>query len=365
MTAGNEEHPVRSSLNSATIDLAIRLGLLGLLGYWSLKIITPFLTIVLWSAILAVALYPLFDWLAGWIGHRRLAAALVTLLSLMVVAGPITWLGFGLVAGVGSLSSGLDAGQLSIPLPDESVRRWPLVGEGLHHIWTLAATNIKEALVEVAPKLKPVGGMLLGLVQSAFFGLLEVLVAIVISGFLFTRGPQLVGGLSALLGRVLSHRGKEMVQLTGATIRNVSRGVVGIAFLQAILAGAGLLLAGIPAASVLAFLALILGVLQIGPTILLLPIVVWSWITMETIRAVIFSAYMIPVCLIDNILRPILIGRGLTTPMPVMIIGVMGGTLAYGIVGVFFGPVVLSVAWALLVAWLQEDVAVAGSDPSQ
>jgi predicted PurR-regulated permease PerM len=123
----------------------------------------------------------------------------------------------------------------------------------LHQLWQLAATNIKGALAEVAPMLKPAGAKLLEFAQGALFGLIELLVAIVIAGFLFTRGSSLVDVLGAFLNRVLSHRGKELVQLAGATIRNVSRGVVGIALLQSLLAGAGFLAAGIPAASALAF----------------------------------------------------------------------------------------------------------------
>jgi predicted PurR-regulated permease PerM len=213
-------------------------------------------------------------------------------------------------------------------------------------------------LAEVLPMLKPLGGTLLGVAQSGFFALLELLVSIAIAGFLFTRGPQLADTLSAFLSRVLSHRGKELVQLAGATIRNVSRGVVGIAFLQALLGGVGFLAAGIPAPGVMAFLALLLGIVQIGPTILFIPIVVWSWTVLETSHALIFTGYMTVIGLVDNVLRPLVMARGLTTPMPVIIVGVIGGAIAYGIVGLFFGPVVLSVAWAVITAWVQ-----GGGDP--
>jgi len=361
MTIHGDQDPAQTALRSATIDFAIRLGFIALLGYWSFRVIAPFLTIGLWSAILAVALYPLFDWLAGRLSARA-AAALVTLLCLMVVIGPVTWLGFGMVAGIASLVTGLDTGQLAIPLPHESVKGWPIVGERLHQQWSLAATNMKVVLAEVAPMLKPVGVKLLEIAQGALFGLIELIVSIVIAGFLFIRGPQLVDALSVFLGRVLSHRGKHLVQLAGATIRNVSSGVIGIALLQALLGGVGFLVGGIPAAGVLAFVALCLGIVQIGPGLLFLPIVVWSWTVMETTHALIFTAYMIPVGLIDNVLKPFLMARGLTTPMPVIMVGVIGGTIAHGIVGLFLGPIVLSVAWAVMVAWMQGDDPVGGSN---
>jgi predicted PurR-regulated permease PerM len=135
----------------------------------------------------------------------------------------------------------------------------------------------------------------------------------------------------------------------------VSRGVVGIAVVQSFLAGVGFLAAGIPAAGFLTFIALVLGIIQIGPTILFIPIVLWSWTALDTAAAVIFTAYMVAVGLVDNVLRPLVLARGLATPMPIIFIGVVGGTIAYGISGLFLGPIVLAVAWALLVAWIEED----------
>jgi predicted PurR-regulated permease PerM len=360
MTAGGDQDPTRTPLSATTIDSAIRLGFIGLLGYLSFRVIAPFLTIGLWSAILAVALYPLFNWLAGRLLSPRLAAAVVTLLCLMIVVGPVTWLGLGMVYGIRSLVAALDAGQLAFPLPPEYVKSWPFVGERLHHLWSLAATNMKVALAEVGPVLKPFGGTLLGIAQSALFALLELLVSITIAGFLFTRGPKLVDALSAFLSRVLSHRGKELVQLAGATIRNVSRGVVGISLLQALLAGAGFLAAGIPGAGVLAFVTLLLSIVQIGPAILFLPIVFWSWTAMETAHALFFTAYMIPVSLVDNVLKPA-DGAGCSANAgdhgrrPRRRMGIRH-------CGLFFGPIVLAVAWAVLVAWVQEGDPIARED---
>jgi predicted PurR-regulated permease PerM len=263
-----------------------------------------------------------------------------------------------MVSGIGTLVTELNSGHISLPRPPEYVKSWPVVGERLHQLWSLAVSNLKAALTEVLPLVKPVGGKLLEIAEGAFLGLLELLISIVIAGFLFSRGPQMADALSVVLGRALSLRGKELVQVSGATVRNISRGVIGIALLQAVLGGVGFLLAGVPAASAFAFVAFLLGILQIGPAILFIPIVIWSWTAMELTYALMFTLYMIPVGLIDNVLRPLLMARGLTTPMPVILIGLIGGTIAYGIVGLFFGPPVLSVAWAVLVAWLHGREAV-------
>jgi len=355
MTAEKDQVPVPAPSGSSTVDAAIKIGLLGLLAYWSLQVIGPFLTVALWSAILAVALYPLFDWLAQRLGSRRLAATLVTLLCLMIVVGPVAWLGFGLIGGVEYVVKELESSVLSIPFPAETVKDWPLIGKPVHELWTRAATDTKAMLLEVMPKLKPLAGQLLEIARSVIFGLLEFVASIVIAGFLYSPGPQLVEALRAFSRRTLSDRSEEVVKLAGSTIRNVSRGVVGVALVQSFLAGLGFLAAGIPAAGFFTFLALVLGIIQIGAAVLLIPIVVWSWTAMETTSALLFTLYMIPVGLVDNVLRPLVMAHGLATPMPVILIGVIGGTIAFGISGLFLGPIVLSVAWVLVLAWVRED----------
>jgi predicted PurR-regulated permease PerM len=346
-----------SSIGTATaVDTAIRIGLLGLLAYWSLKVVGPFLTVGLWSAIIAVALYPSFNWLAARLGNRRhLAAILVTLICLAIVIGPVTWLGFTLTTEVQQVVKDLDSQRLQIPLPADSVKSWPLIGVRVHHWWTLAAIDTRAILVQVAAMLKPLGGKLLAIAGAVGFGLLEFLAAIIIAGFLYAPGPHLAESLRAFVRRISGDRGDEMLRLAASTIRNVSRGVVGIALVQAFLAGIGFVVAGVPAAGFLTFVALLLGIVQIGPSILILPIVIWVWTAMDRTSALLFTIYMIPVSLLDNVFKPIVMAMGLSTPMPIIIVGVIGGTIAYGISGLFLGPIVLSVAWALVVAWVQDD----------
>src|SRR5262249_31275059 len=172
-----------------------------------------------------------------------------------------------------------------------------------YRLWTRHATARKAILLEIAPRLKPLGGKLLEIAQSVVFGLLEFVASIVIAGFLYAPGPQLVDTLRAFSRRTLSDRSEEVVALAGRTIRDLCRVVFGIALVQSFLAGLGLLVAGIPAAGFFTFLALVLGIIQIGPAIVLIPIVIWSWTAMETTSALIFSIYMILVGLSDNIFR--------------------------------------------------------------
>ncbi|HEX9072193.1 MAG TPA: AI-2E family transporter [Pseudolabrys sp.] len=337
------------------IEIAIRLVALGLLLYWSLILVSPFISIVIWSAVLTVALYPVFEWIAFRLGgRRRLAAVLITLLSLLVVIGPATWLAMGLVDSLRMVSERLDFSTLSIPPPSQSVKAWPLIGVPIYQFWDLAATNFQAALAKIVPQLKPLGSSVLRVGADTGIGLIKFLVSIIIAGFLFSSAPMLADAVKKFSRRLNPARGEDFVIQAGATIRAVSRGVIGISVLQALLAGIGLIVAGIPQASLIAFGVLIFGIIQIGPSIILIPVIIWAWTFMETSSALLFTAYMVPVNLIDNLLRPIVMGRGLKTPMLVILVGVIGGTLAYGITGLFLGPIVLAVIWELLVAWIRE-----------
>ena len=351
-----DDDPSRRDQFTATwVELTIRLGALGLLLYLSFVLVRPFVSIVIWSVVLTVALYPMYDWMVGQLGgRRRLAAVLLTGLSLLIVIGPATWLALGLIDSLRTLSERLDLSALAPPPPPDTVKSWPLVGDAIYQFWDLASTNLQAALARVAPQLKPLGSTMLQIAADAGTGAIKFFIAIVVAGFLFSPAPALVDSIIKFSRRLASERGEEFVRLAGATIRAVSRGVIGISALQAFLAGLGLMAAGIPGASLITTAVLVLGIIQIGPSIILIPVIIWSWTAMETTSALLFTAYMIPVNLLDNILRPIVMGRGLNTPMIVILIGVIGGTISYGISGLFLGPIVLAVIWELSVAWIRE-----------
>lgn len=348
----------RDRSSARLIELAIRLSVLALLLYLSITLIAPFLTIAIWSTVITVALYPLYCRIVDFFGgRRRLAAVVLTIVSFLVVMGPATWLILGLVDGVKTLYGRIELSELLVPQPREAVRHWPLIGEQIFQLWNLAANNLRAALETLAPHLKQMGSSLLQVVADAGVGALKFFAAIVVAGFLYAPAPAIVESINSVARRLDAERGEEFIRLSGETIRAVSRGVIGISAVQAFFAGVGLVAAGIPAATLIMSAVLILGIIQIGPSIILLPLVVWSWTQMETVPALLFTAYMIPVGLMDNVLRPLVMGRGLRTPTLVVLIGVIGGTVSYGITGLFLGPIILAVIWELLKAWTQDSSA--------
>jgi len=348
-----------SDLRTAPIvELALRLGALALLIYVAVTLVQPFIAVAIWSIVIAVALSPAYERLAHLLGgRRRLAAALMTIAFLLVIIGPATWLALGLIDSLRVISGEFDLAALTPPAPPPAIKAWPLIGVPIYQFWDLASTNLGGALAKVAPYLKPLGTILLGVAADAGTGMIKFFAAIFVAGFLFAPAPGLVDAVRTFARRLLSERGEEFVALAGATIRAVSRGVIGVSVLQALLAGIGLVVAGVPSASLITSAVLILGIIQIGPSVVLVPLVIWSWFSMETAAALVFTVYMIPVNLMDNVLRPLVMGRGLQTPMLVILVGVIGGTLAYGITGLFLGPIVLAVIWELTATWIKEQEA--------
>jgi predicted PurR-regulated permease PerM len=349
--------PIRQLLaREDEIQLAVRLALLALLIYWSFVVIRPFIPILAWSVVLAVALYPLFRWLSTLLGDRpKLAATILTLINLGIVIGPATWLGLGAVESIRSFAAQLGAGTLAIPSPSAGVKDWPLIGAQLHGLWDQASTNLRAALRDFAPHLKPMAGTMLGLAGGAGVGTFKFLVAVTLTGFLLPAGPRLVAASQRFLSRVVADRSESFLVLAGATIRSVAQGVIGIAVAQGLVIGIILKLADVPRAGLLAFLVMMLGILQIGSAIIVIPVLIWVWATKSIVGALLITACLLPASLADNVLKPIVMGRGLSTPSLVIFLGVIGGTLAHGIVGLFIGPIILAVAWELLTAWVRDD----------
>ena len=250
-----------------------------------------------------------------------------------------------------------------MPPPPAGLADWPLIGEKAQAAWSLAATNLEGAVQKFGPSLLPFGTAILGKFASMGVDLLVLAVSVVIAGFLYVPGPRLADGARTFAERIVARRGAAFVDLAGATIRNVSRGVIGVAVIQALLAGIVLSIAGIPAAGLLAFVILVLCIVQIGPALVVLPLLIWAWLTMPTTSALVLTLVLVPITLLDNVLKPMLMSRGLTTPTLIILIGVIGGTITHGLIGLFLGPVVLAVLYDLVVAWVSLEPERPGDEP--
>ena len=349
-------HRDGQSFDARFTDLVIRLTVLGVFAYFSLTLLAPFAIMVIWAVILAVALYPAFAALRNLLGGRGgLAATLITLVGLVVIVVPLGAVTINVAETTVGLVADFENQTVTVPRPPESVREWPVIGEKVHAAWSLASINLEAAVKRFGPPLLKAAGTIVGKIAGVGFGMLGFAVSVLISGFLFVPGPRLGGAIKTFARRIAAERGAHFVDLAGATIRNISRGVIGVALLQALLAGLMLSLFGVPAAGVIAFLVLIFCIVQIGPVPVVLPVIIWAWTTKDTGPALLLTLLLIVIPVIDNVLKPILMARGLSTPMLVILLGVIGGTVSYGLIGLFLGPILLGIFYELLMAWVKDE----------
>lgn len=335
------------------MESAIRIGIVLALVLWCFSIVKPFVSIILWGVIIAIAVAPSYESLAEKLGGKRGRAALLfTLLMLLILIVPASMLTGTIVDGAKTVADRLQEGSITIPPPPESVAGWPLIGEQLSRFWELASTNLAEAVDRVEPQIRDISRWLLGAAAGASVGLLKFVAAVIIAGVLLPRGPESQKSADKVFRRIAGPRGAEYGQLTTSTIRSVARGILGVALIQATLAGAGLLAVGVPAAGLLTVLILMLCIVQLGPGLILIPTAIWMFSGDSNMAAILFTIYIIPVILIDNVLKPILLGRGVAVPMLVIFLGAIGGFISMGIIGLFVGSIVLVVGYTLMTAWL-------------
>jgi predicted PurR-regulated permease PerM len=342
-------------LIAKTLEITIHVGLVVLVLFWCFRIAQPFIQIFVWGIIIAIAISPGYRWLNSVLGGRKkLAAALVTLLLLVIIIVPCVMFATSLVETAQKLSADFSEGSLRIPAPSEKVKSWPVIGQTLYNFWHLSSENLTAAVGQIAPHLKSLGLWLLNTAAGAGFAIVSFGIAILIAGVLLaneTRGIQVARAISV---RLAGERGTDLVKLSGATVRSVARDILGVALIQAILAGLGCLVAGVPGAGLWALIVLILAVIQLPTFIILAPIVIYVFYTTSMVPAILFAIWNLLVGGCDSFLKPLLMGRGVDVPMLVVFIGAIGGFILNGIVGLFIGAIILSLGFKLFEVWLDE-----------
>lgn len=324
--------------------------LLVALCFW---IIAPFVTLVVWAMIIAVAVFPAHDRLAQLFkGRQKLSAVVLVTLGMLIIVVP-TWLTTeSSVSAAQSFGAHLQNGTFAITPPADSVAEWPIVGKSVHGIWSRAATDLESAVVQFQPQFAAIGEAVLRSIGATVFGLLQFIASVFIAGVLLLSAESGYRSSCAIATALAGARGPGLIDMSIATIRSVSKGVVGVAIIQALLSGIGLVAAGVPAAGIWAAIVLVLAVIQLPPLLVLGPIAVWVFSVSDPVSATIFAVYAFIVSMSDSFLKPMLLGRGMDIPMLVILIGAIGGAISFGLLGLFLGPVVLAVGYKILIEWM-------------
>ena len=335
------------------LDTTIRIGIVLLLAYWCFKIISPFIGPIMWAIIIAVAIYPLYLKLVAAIGGRKkIAATLFAIITLTLLIVPTIKLSASMVDTAQALSAAWESGTLKIPTPSENVAEWPLIGEKLYKYWTLASVNIEAALKQIAPQLKTAGVWLFGAVGGVSLSVLQIIISILIAAVFLASSEALHHATLAISSRFAGDEGKELTGISIATIRSVAQGVLGVAVIQSLLAGVGLLAIDVPGAGLWALLVLLLAIVQLPPILVLGPIIVYVFSVSTTGPAIAFMIWALIVSGSDTFLKPLFLGRGMDIPMLVILLGAIGGMIMSGIIGLFIGSVILALGYKLFITWL-------------
>ena len=294
--------------------------------------------ILLWSAVLAVALQPLYLGLVSRLGGREGRAALVLgLAGVLLILVPAFMIGSALVDSFGELARRLGGENVSVPAPDEAVKDWPLVGGWVYAQWGAAHSDLTETLKRFGPQLRAISSSLLASGAGVALGVLQFALSFAFAAVFLRFAEPRTEALARIASRAASDRGRLMLSMSALTIQSVSRGVLGVAVIQGFLGGGGVIVMGLPFGGFLAAIILMGCIVQVPPLVFL-PVIALAWSLDGGVAAMIFTVYMIAVMFLDNVLKPMLLGRGLTTPMPVILIGVLGGTFTSGLLGLFVGP---------------------------
>ncbi len=331
-------------------DIALHIGLIALLAYLALNLLWPFGRLAVWTIIVAATLHPVYLWLASRLGgRRRLAATLTTAGALAIVLGPIAMLSLSLVASVEWVVERVRAGNFQLPDPPSLIMGLPVgIGKAVASNWELAATNLEAFLARYNHALLGAGEYAARPALHLATGTLVFIFAVALSGLMLMPGQALGAAAREMTGRLIGPRNARFVDIAGATIRNVARGVIGVGVIQALVIGVGLIAVGVPAAGLLTLAALVMSITQIGAWLVTLPVIAWAWLTRDTGTAVLLTAWMLPAGVIDVPLKPLLLGKSLATPRLVILAGVIGGMVSYGLIGLFVGPILLALAYEVL-----------------
>jgi len=351
MEQSNPSSPTRTA-----IEIAVNLLLIFVILYWCLKILSPFIGVLIWAAIIAIALYKPFQKLQAALGgKKKLALALFTLIGLALVIVP-SWLFIGSIVESGQdIAAAVETGEFDIRPPNEKVKDWPLVGEKVYAQWSAAAVNTKHWLESNHEIIKPMVSGFLSKVAGIGIGALQFIISVLIAAAFLANAETVGKGMRLLFTRLVGDKADSFLKLTTATVTSVAVGVLGISLIQSLLGGMGMLVVGVPAAGLLTLILLIVCIAQLPPWLVMFPVIAYVFSVESTTTASIFAVWGIAVSFLDMVLKPILMGRGVDAPMLVILLGAIGGLIVAGFVGLFIGAVILAFGYKLLEAWLESD----------
>lgn len=346
----------KSQETRKAVNIFIRISFIAILFIWSFIIIRPLFMITLWGVIIAVSSFPLHKGLTKLLrGRDKLSAILLVLVGLVCVILPVILFMDSTIGSLGKIAGDLKNGTVTIPPVSEEIKRIPILGEKIGELWTLFRGDFRDIIEEVTPQLQIYAPKILGIISALGITIVQFIFSILIGGILLMNAEVSSRGAGKIFKILIGEFVEEFHKIAAGTIRSVVQGVVGIAIIQAVFAGIGMLVAGVPGAGIWSILVMILAVIQLPPMIILIPIAIYVYSTQTITIGVLYIIWTLFVGVLDNILKPFLLGRGVDIPMLVILLGSLGGMLTYGIIGLFVGPVILALGYKFVVALVEKN----------
>ncbi|SES66462.1 AI-2E family transporter [Thalassotalea agarivorans] len=339
------------------IDTSVKVAALFLTLYVCYTVLKPFILPLVWAAILAIALFPAHKKLSRALGKReKTSATLIALIGIALLVVPSAIFATSTIESATYVMEESQAGTLEVPPPGESVKDWPLVGEKLYTLWSDANADIQDFFIKHIDQIKNALSGLFGAIAGIGATVLQMVLSLIIAAVFLVKAQACQQGCIMVFKTLMGEEhGNKALETSILTVRSVAVGILGVAAIQAFLSGIGLMFAGIPGAGVWVLLVLLFAIMQLPPIIVLGPIAAYYFSIADTTPAIIFLVYAIIVSGSDAFLKPMFLGRGMDTPMLVILLGALGGMMASGIIGLFAGAVVLALGYQLLIDWLETE----------
>ncbi|REH01705.1 AI-2E family transporter [Flavobacterium aquicola] len=335
-------------------EVILQLGLVFLILGFCIKLLLPFVMPILWAIILAIILYPAYDFLQKKLkGRKSLASFIIIAILLLVIIVPTSLFVSSVTSSIVEIKTGVENGTLKVATPGQNIKEWPIIGEKAYNFLYSLSTDLKAGVLEYKDQIVEVSKKLLGSVLSSTVALLQVILSIIIAGILMvsTSAQNLA---TNFIKRISGDSGDEYVNLSVSTVFQVFKGILGVAVIQTLIQAVGLFGCGVPFAGVLTLLCLMLSIIQVGPIIINLGVIAYLFSLDNTTAAALWTVFFAFSGLSDNVLKPLLLGKGAMVPMLVIFLGVIGGFMMSGFVGLFVGPIVFSIGYKLFAAWLDD-----------
>jgi predicted PurR-regulated permease PerM len=338
------------------VDTIIRLGVLAVLLMWCFDILKPFILILIWAVVIAIAIFPVYTFFVKiFRGRRILAVIVLTLIMLSFIIIPSGLIMYSLYEGVNHFRELFNAGKPLIPPPGGTTANWPIITKPIVDVWELASDNLQDAVLKYSNQIKDYGTIALIALAGVGKGIAFFIVSIIIAGFLLLYADSSSVVVHKIAKKLVGENSEHFSSIIVRTIQNVVKGILGVALIQTTMEGLGFFIAGVPFAGLWTILCLILAIVQIGVGPIAIPVAIYMFSVSDTTSAVILAIWLGITLLIDNVLKPILLGRNAPAPMLVIFLGAIGGFLYDGFIGLFLGAIILTIGYKLFLTWLETE----------